>query len=48
MRARVYGGSGSRRITALHEAAQPVSGEYTRRVVKNARVLADALLERGF
>jgi len=33
---------------ALHEAAQPRFRDYARRVVENARTLADALLERGF
>jgi glycine hydroxymethyltransferase len=33
---------------ALHEAQQPEFGEYARKVVANAAVLADGLLERGF
>jgi glycine hydroxymethyltransferase len=33
---------------ALHEAAQPSFKDYARRVVANARALAEALMERGF
>ncbi|HUQ57567.1 serine hydroxymethyltransferase [Lentzea sp.] len=33
---------------ALHEASQPEFREYAHTVVKNARTLAEALLERGF
>ena len=33
---------------ALHEAAQPAFKDYARRVVENARALADALKRRGF
>src|SRR5690349_285291 len=33
---------------ALHEAAQPEFRDYARLVVDNARVLAEALVERGF
>jgi glycine hydroxymethyltransferase len=33
---------------ALHEAAQPEFREYARRVVANAKALADALLARGY
>jgi glycine hydroxymethyltransferase len=33
---------------ALHEAAQPQFRDYAERVVENARVLAAALLDRGF
>jgi glycine hydroxymethyltransferase len=33
---------------ALHEAAQPAFRDYAHQVVANARVLADALTERGF
>jgi glycine hydroxymethyltransferase len=33
---------------ALHEAAQPAFADYAHRVVANAKVLAEALAERGF
>jgi glycine hydroxymethyltransferase len=33
---------------ALHEAAQPSFKRYAQQIVKNASVLADSLLERGF
>jgi glycine hydroxymethyltransferase len=33
---------------ALHEAAQPAFKEYAHNIVKNAKALAEALLERGF
>ncbi len=33
---------------ALHEAGQPEFRDYAERVVENARVLAEALIERGF
>jgi glycine hydroxymethyltransferase len=36
------------KAVALHEALQPAFREYQRQVVKNARRLAEALLERGF
>ncbi|MGQ9824501.1 MAG: serine hydroxymethyltransferase [Desulfotomaculales bacterium] len=36
------------KAVALHEALRPAFREYQRQVVKNARRLAEALLERGF
>lgn len=36
------------KAVALHEALQPAFKEYQRQVVKNARRLAEALLDRGF
>src|SRR5207253_8985701 len=33
---------------ALHEASRPEFSDYTRRVLRNASVLAEALLARGF